>query len=311
MSNPIFFLSTGRCGTLALQRFLKKSDCVEAFHRYRGRGSEFCNDMSFVLEQNYAFYHALRDGDEKVRRQCVRLLRRSRDYLIRRVNERGKGFVEINHEFTPYGPLLMEAFPGAKFVHLFRDPKHVVTSFMQKFNPPPMTLSAYMGTRFSLLGQYVLRYGYFTAMASWGPKFLRDLVASKHFDTQLHPFEKVAGRWREQSQWSPFEKTCWYWDAVNRVALDLMDRLEDDRKLSIKFEDFFAASSLTEKKRFLDFVGADDISEAVIESSFEKKLNVKEVHTDFPSPKSWDDGMKRSLFRLCGETMDRLGYVQR
>jgi len=35
----------------------------EAFDRYRGRGSKYRNDMSFVLEQNYAYYNVLRDPD--------------------------------------------------------------------------------------------------------------------------------------------------------------------------------------------------------------------------------------------------------
>ena len=42
MNGPTFVLSTGRSGTLALQRFLRRSKRVEAFHRYRGRRDKLC-----------------------------------------------------------------------------------------------------------------------------------------------------------------------------------------------------------------------------------------------------------------------------
>ncbi|MFQ6096042.1 MAG: hypothetical protein ACE5NN_07850, partial [Candidatus Bathyarchaeia archaeon] len=63
MNSPIFVLSTGRCGTLWFQRFLQRSNEIEAFHRYRGRKSKYRNDMSFVLEQNHAYYHVVRNLD--------------------------------------------------------------------------------------------------------------------------------------------------------------------------------------------------------------------------------------------------------
>ena len=310
MNGPTFVLSTGRSGTLALQRFLRRSKRVEAFHRYRGRLDKYWNDQSFVLEQNFAYYQALSEANENKKRLVVRLLRRSRGCLIDLVAKEGMGLVELNHEFSPFGSLLSQAFPEARFVHLFREPKSVITSFMTKFNPPPMELPAYMGTRFSLLGQYVLRHGYVRSFAKLGPRVLREYFEARRYDTHIHPFEKAGGRWLERQDMSPFEKTCWYWNAVNRSILNFLAELPEERKLQVNFEGFFEQASSESRSAFLRFVGADDLTLADAGEFFKARINTKDVHRVFPDSPEWNDSMLRTLERYCGDTMAQLGYTR-
>jgi Sulfotransferase family len=307
-STPVFVLSTGRCGTLSLQRFLKRSSQVEAFHRYRGRRSRYRNDMSFVLEQNLFYYRAHLECNERLHRRIVGHLRRSRRSLINRLAKDGRGFIELNHEFTPYGNALVEAFPEAKFVHLHRNPREVITSFMRKFSPPLMSLPALMGTRHSLLGQYVLRYGYLLSMATWTPASCSRFIEEHRYDTQLHPFEKTDGKWRERNDWSAFEKTCWYWGSVNEIALQLMSRLPRERRLTLDFESLFSTDVASSTKRLLDFAGVTDLDGSEGVAFFHERINAKEVRDSFPSPHQWDRSMLETLERHCGRVMELLGY---
>jgi len=310
MTSPVFVLSTGRCGTLALQRVLQRSHQIEAFHRYRGRKAKYRNDMSFVLEQNYAYYHVLKSPDNSATQRwfVVRNLRRCRSALIRRLQREGRGFVEFNHEFAPFGPLLAEAFPEAKFVHLVRNPRSVVSSFMQKFVPTPMSLPAFMGTRYSIVGQYVLRYGRIERLAKLAPSSVRDFVSSHRFDTHLHPFEWVNGKWQENQEMSPFEKTCWYWNEINWLIIEFFQQLTEVRKRRIYFEEIFEPAPNEAQQMFLDFVGVDDLSVEELAAFFQSKVNVKQARNPFPSPKEWDEGMVRVMNRYCQRTMQQLGY---
>jgi hypothetical protein len=310
MKRAVFVLSTGRCGTLALQRFLRRSDQIEAFHRYRGRKAKYQNDMSFVLEQNYAYYQVLKSPDSgaKRRRFVVENLQRCRSALIQRLQQEGKRFIELNHEFSPFGPLLAEAFPEAKFVHLVRDPKAVVSSFMRKFAPTPMSLPAFMGTRYSIVGQYVLRYGRIERLAKLAPSSVRDFVASHRFDTHLHPFEWVNGKWQENQEMPPFEKTCWYWNEINGLIVEFFQQLVEVRKHRIYFEEIFEPEPNEAQQMFLDFVGVGDLTVEELAAFFQSKVNVKQVRDPFPSPEEWNEDMERVMNRYCQRAMQQLGY---
>jgi hypothetical protein len=223
------------------------------------------------------------------------------------VQEEGKKFVELNHEFSAFGPLLAEAFSEAKFVHLVRHPKSVVSSFMRKFSPPPMELPAFMGTRRSLLGQYVLRYNRFRNLSKLGPSFVQRFVESYRFDTHLHPFEKVNGKWEENKNMNSFHKTCWYWNEINKLILQCLKDVPQEKKIKIHFEEIFDEESKEVKKIFLDFFEITDLNVEDMVRFCKVKVNIKQVHTSFPSAANWDEDMLNTLATHCGSTMKQLG----
>lgn len=307
--SPIFVLSTGRCGTLALQRFFNQSEGIEAFHRYRGRRAEYRNDMSILLEQNYAHYRVLSDPspDSSIRDTVIRRLRKARQPLVERLEAQDKQFLELNHEFSSFGPLLTEAYDSPRFVHLVRDPARVTASFMRKFSPPPMSMPAYFGTRYSLKGQYVLRYGHVQNIARWAPAPLRNWVKNTRYDKHLHPFRRVDGQWKERDDLSSFEKTCWYWNRMNELIQETVSSLPGSHWIRIRSEELFDRNEST-LQNLIQFINPPDLDVNSLRRFLGERYNPKSVKTDFPAPKDWGGQRSRTLEQFCGETAEQLGY---
>ncbi|MFB6347301.1 MAG: sulfotransferase [bacterium] len=307
--DPVFILSTGRCGTLLNQRFFQNSEQVESFQRYRGRSSEYRNDMSFILEQNWAYHRIVTNPDPNPsdKRTIIDRLRRARKPLIDKLAREGRGFLETNHGFAAYAPLMLEAYPEARFVHLVRHPRNVVASFMRKFDPPPMSMPAYFGTRYSFKGQLSLRFGYVEALAKWCPQPLRKWLEELKRDRHIHPFEKENGRWVENTDMSAFEKTCWYWNAINELVHETLDSLDDDRSFLLHSEDLFSRNKDT-LKRYMEFLNPEDLDVEDLLDFLDTRVNPKEIKNDFPEPRDWTPEMNRTLFNYCGDTMRTLDY---
>lgn len=308
---PVFILSTGRCGTLALQRFIQQSDRLEAFHRYRGRAADYRNPMSLLLEQNYTYYRVLREeGGEspEIRATMVDRLRAARGGLIERLAREGKGFLELNHEFTPFAPLMPQAYPDARFIHLVRHPRRVVSSFMRKFDPPPMARPAFFGTRYSLKGQYVLRFGHVERLHRLLPEWLRRRVPLPRFDKHLHPFRRVNGRWVENQSMTAFEKTVWYWNAINRLVHDFLASRPDEEGFRLRSETLFSGDE-DQLEPLFAWLNLPGLSPRELTGFLEReRFNPRRPRGDFPAAENWDPRAMRILADLAGPTAERLGY---
>jgi hypothetical protein len=309
MHAPVFVLSTGRCGTLALQRFLLHAAPVEPFHRARGRFARYRNDMQILVEQNYAHFEVLLNPacPSARRRRTIARLRRSRMPLIERLAREGRTFVELNHEFSSFGSLLVEAYPGARFVHLIRDPRHVIRSFIQKLDPVPMSLPAYFGTRYSLRGQYALRHGRLRAVAGWLPGPLGPAIATHRYDLHLHPFERRNGRWVEAS-WPVVQKMAWYWAEMNRTIEATLALVPPDRRQVLRFEDVVDRST-GRLESFLEFVGLPRGAWPDLQLFFGAPVNIKSMHQEFGDAEGAGD-FEEALEHHCGEIARKYGYCR-
>jgi hypothetical protein len=110
---------------------------------------------------------------------------------------------------------------------------------------------------------------------------------------------KAAATW---PSWTSFERCCWYWDAVNREALSILDDVPD-RCLDLASVDLFENASGT-VARLGEFLGLDVPLPAV---DAVPRANVQEDGS-FPLLAEWEDPMLASVEQICGETARRLGY---
>src|SRR6056297_1347589 len=113
-TTPVFFLSTGRCGTALLTKVFEKINNVLCHHAPRP-------------EMLYAERLAYEHGAEQFEAYKTAILA-SRFEMLADCLVRDCRYVETNYRITFYAPHLAALLPHAKFIHLVRHPGDFVTS---------------------------------------------------------------------------------------------------------------------------------------------------------------------------------------
>lgn len=117
-SRPVFFLSTGRCGTLLLTEILGRLDATLVHHAplLELRGSE---------PLAYAQGGARSEAFELA-------VRVARFEMVMEAVLRGRAYLETSFRVTFFAPHLARVFPRSRFVHLVRDPGAFVRSAVSR-----------------------------------------------------------------------------------------------------------------------------------------------------------------------------------
>ncbi|SNT36061.1 Sulfotransferase family protein [Ekhidna lutea] len=122
VKEPVFFLSTGRCGTEWFTHLLSKDKNTAVFH-----------DPTPNLSTQNRFMHKLSVlGDKNNLEIAKNLLFAGREQYLRYAYKSEKSYVETNNHITFFAFALAELFPKAKFVHLYRHPGDFVTSGLNR-----------------------------------------------------------------------------------------------------------------------------------------------------------------------------------
>jgi hypothetical protein len=157
-----------------------------------------------------------------------------------------------------------------KIIHLVRDPRDFVTSFMNWKN---RKLSG-------LVAHHIIPF--------WQPN-------------PFHTKEVSFYRWTRMSK---FEHYCWLWNYKNTFLIDLFKGNKD--YTMIRLEDLVSDNFEVHWKRLfelLEFSFNNEISQKLID----KKVNISNKKF-FPKWEDWDTSQSKILDRHCGILMKRLGY---
>ena len=122
---PVFFLSTGRCGTALLTRLLGESKGHLVSH----------SPAIELIEAGKAAYeqYCLRGIDDLVVNDCLTaLVKAARDESLYECYLHGKQYIETNNRITFLAPAIRRAYPNAKFVHIHRHPADFIRSGMRR-----------------------------------------------------------------------------------------------------------------------------------------------------------------------------------
>lgn len=121
---PVFFLSTGRCGTKWFSELLKKDKKGKVFHNPK---------PNFAIQNNFIYHLWKLDLSEDLKYDILKqILLSGRIEYFRYAYKSNKRFIETNNRITFFAPLIFKIFPQAKFVHLYRHPGDFVRSGMQR-----------------------------------------------------------------------------------------------------------------------------------------------------------------------------------
>lgn len=114
---PVWVLSTGRTGTHTMTELFKLSPGLDAFHEPAPELFQFSYDY---------FMDCIDPADAK------RALQYLRDELVFRSVRDGLTFIETNNRLAYIADLLLELYPGSKFIHLYRNPYDFIRSGMRR-----------------------------------------------------------------------------------------------------------------------------------------------------------------------------------
>ena len=107
-------------------------------------------------------------------------------------------------------------------------------------------------------------------------------------------------------RWTPFEKCCWYWAAVNAFAADFA-AARPDRCLTLHVERLFAGEAAAVREVY-DFIGVPPPPPAVQGASLSEPKNAQTWGGDFPPFERWDPERVDTLRRIAGDVAARVGY---
>ncbi len=119
---PVFFLSTGRCGTLLFTKLLSNAQGVNVFHDpipNLSLQSKSAWEMNYT--QQVMATETLRD-----------LFLASRELFLYKTARYGKRYIETNRNITFFAPTIKEIIPSAQFVHIHRHPADFIRSGMRR-----------------------------------------------------------------------------------------------------------------------------------------------------------------------------------
>ncbi len=117
-ARAFWVLSTGRCGTRTLAHLLDLADGATVEHEPLPRLNRQCRE---VYEQ-----WATRPEPYRL------LIEACREDVVYKAYEDGQAYGETANRLTYFAPAIREVFTNSKFLHLVRDPRHVVRSGMDR-----------------------------------------------------------------------------------------------------------------------------------------------------------------------------------
>lgn len=123
---PVFFLSTGRCGTNWFTELLAADHALKAFHEPR---------PNFGVQGKIAYEVYTRSGfqpDPAQEQLLEEIFLTGREQHLRYSYKTQRRLVETNNQVTFLAPAIFSIFPGTKFVHLNRHPGEFVRSAMRR-----------------------------------------------------------------------------------------------------------------------------------------------------------------------------------
>ncbi len=124
IQNPVFFLSTGRCGTKWFSDLLTHHKELFVLH----------NPVPSLAIQSKLSYELFKKKslDDTITDLLKEIFFVGREQYLRYSYKTNKRYIETNNYITFFAPLLIELFPDAKFVHLYRHPGEYVRSAIRR-----------------------------------------------------------------------------------------------------------------------------------------------------------------------------------
>ena len=176
-------------------------------------------------------------------------------------------------------PDLAVLFPRARFVHLVRDGRKVASSYFHKLGA-----ETYDDRSNAILQAY-----YDGKAPAPPPEKPYWWPVPRRGDPQADAFRAF----------DQFQRICWHWAEINRVALDVLAALPPERTLFVRLEDLRESEALA--RDLYQFLGlAHDPADFAL---FARPHNVNR-----PEDRLLDAAQRAQFTSIAGGMLERLGY---
>jgi hypothetical protein len=262
---PVFILGSGRSGTFQMVKMLENIEGIESHHEYL-----FENILKPAV-----LYRMGVIGDEEIKA----ILKETHAPAVYYAN--APVWLDSSNALPWIVTPLYELFPNARFIHLLRDGRKVVSSFYNKF-----TGVVYDDQCVNIVKHWLDNPG---TMPSPPPekKYWRPfpVKGEKYFEEFTHQ--------------SRFQRLCYYWQDCNIRIRDSLAAVPDEQKLSIHLEDLVSDPATLE--RFLKMFGIDYDDKYV--QILKRPVNVA-IPQNFPLTEQ----ERLEFGKIAGDAMQVFGY---
>jgi len=203
-TTPVFVVGSGRCGTRMIKKLLAGVEHIEARHEY----------VRNAYQRESAMYYMGKLSYELMAEKLLDI------YVPAIYYSKADFFLDSSQHLCWCVDVLADIFPTAKFVHLVRDGRKVVSSFFHKLN----------------------------IFDDYGAKVLRDWMEGR--EEVPPPLTENFWQVLPPKHCDMFQRICWHWVRSNEDIMNSLDNLiPRDRKLFIRLEDL-----ATSEKVMTDFL---------------------------------------------------------
>ncbi len=115
----------------------------------------------------------------------------------------------------------------------------------------------------------------------------------------------AASQW---PMWDCFQKSCWYWNAMNEVCLEIGQLVSEKRFMQLSTDQLFAPDNRAIGEIF-DWLGVRRPPAEVVDRIASIRFNAN-AGDRFPPWEAWPEERREFLARIAGETARLLGYAR-
>lgn len=267
-TTPIFILGSGRSGTLQMVRLLEQIEGIESHHEYL---------FENILKP--AVLHRMGIVSEEDIKSLLKLTHSPAVYY-----SKNQIWVDSSNALPWIIKPLYEIFPNARFIHLLRDGRKVVSSFYHKF-----TDDMYADECVDILNKWLAKPGLFME-PSPEKKYWRPIpmAGEKYF--------------REFNGFSRFERLCYYWRDCNLQIKHALQIVPEAQKLTLHLEEVVSDQSSLAK--FLHMFGVE---------FDEKYLKILKRPVNVAVPKNYllTDQEADAFNMIANDAMNIFGYADK
>lgn len=202
-TTPVFIVGSGRSGTRSLGLMLSGIEGVESHHEY------LCTHIQPIAAK---YYMGLLSKAE-----CKKAINRLHGSAIH--YSEARLWIDSSNKLSWIIEPLYELFPKAKFVHIVRDGRKVVSSFYHK-----LAVEIYDDTSVHTLQEWIDN-----------PKKYQEPPPEKKYWWNIP--QKGQPFYKEFPAYNQFERICYHWTEVTRVIGESLKRIPKRQSLEVRLED--------------------------------------------------------------------------